>query len=65
LHLAVDFAVAIVFLVAPFALGFTGIDTLFYLANGAAVLMVVGLHQPERQTAADSVQSCSLNKAMA
>ena len=47
-HLAVDFAVGIVFITAPFALGFTGIDAWYYWANGAAVLTVVGLHQPEK-----------------
>ena len=66
LHLLVDFAVAIVFLAAPFVLGFAGIDALFYLANGAAVLIVVGLHQPELQPAVSvSEQSCSANKGMA
>ena len=29
------------------ALGFTGTDALFYFANGAAVITVVGLHKPE------------------
>ena len=47
-HLAVDFAVGIVFVIAPFALGFAGIDAWYYWANGAAVLTVVGLHQPEK-----------------
>lgn len=52
-HLAVDFLVGVIFVVAPFAFGFTGIDALFYWANGGAVLAVVGLHQPEQcQTAA-------------
>ena len=46
-HLAVDFAVGVVFLVAPVALGFSGLDALFYWANGAAVMLVVGLHKPE------------------
>jgi len=45
-HLAVDALVGVVFLVAPIALGFTGIDALYYWANGAAVLFVVGLHKP-------------------
>ncbi len=47
LHLAVDFLVAIVFLIAPFALGFSGLDAWFYWVNAAAVLLVVGLHKPE------------------
>ncbi len=45
-HLAIDFAVGITFLVAAFALGFQGIDQLYYVANALAVLTVVGLHQP-------------------
>lgn len=45
-HLAVDFIVGIVFIIAPFAIGFTGVDAWFYWANGAAVLTVVSLHQP-------------------
>jgi hypothetical protein len=46
-HLAVDFAVGILFLAAPIAFGFTGLDAIFYWANGLAVITVVGLHQPE------------------
>ena len=46
-HLAVDFAVGVVFLVAPIAFGFAGIDAWFYWANAAAVLTVVGLHKPQ------------------
>jgi hypothetical protein len=45
-HLAVDLMVGLVFLAAPFLFGFTGIDALFYWANAAAVLTVVGLHRP-------------------
>jgi hypothetical protein len=53
-HLAVDFLVGVIFVFAPFVLGFSGIDAWFYWANGGAVLAVVGLHQPEqcRATAA-------------
>ena len=47
-HLAVDFLVGVVFAIAPFALGFTGIDAAFYWINAAAVLTVVGLHKPEK-----------------
>ncbi|WP_400079189.1 hypothetical protein [Winogradskyella sp. R77965] len=47
LHLIVDFTVAIVFILAPFVLGFKGIDAWFYWINGAAVLTVVSLHKPE------------------
>ena len=46
-HLAVDFAVGIVFLAAPFVLGFAGLDAWFYWANAAAVLTVVSLHRPD------------------
>ena len=46
-HLAVDFAVGLVFLIAPIAFGFTGLDALFYWVNGFAVITVVGLHKPE------------------
>lgn len=46
-HLAVDFLVGTVFLLAPAILGFAGLDAWYYLVNGAAVLIVVGLHKPE------------------
>ena len=47
-HLAVDFSVGVLFTVAPLLIGFTGIDLIYYLANAAAVLTVVGLHQPAK-----------------
>lgn len=47
LHLIVDFAVAIVFILAPFIFAFEGIDAIYYWINGAAVLTVVSLHKPE------------------
>ena len=46
-HLAVDFLVAITFLLAPMVLGFSGLDACYYWINAAAVLFVVGLHNPE------------------
>ena len=46
-HLAVDFIVGVVFAIAPFAMGFSGLDAIFYWANAAAVLTVVSLHKPE------------------
>lgn len=46
-HLAVDALVGVVFVIAPFVLGFTGIDAAFYWANAAAVLTVVSLHKRE------------------
>ena len=47
IHLIVDFSVAVVFILAPFVLGFEGIDAYYYWLNGAAVLTVVSLHKPE------------------
>ncbi len=51
-HLAVDLAIGVIFLLAPTVLGFTGIDAWYYWVNGAAVLIVVGLHKP------DAASSC-------
>jgi hypothetical protein len=48
LHVAVDRLVGAVFIAAPFALGFTGLDAAYYLANGATVLLVtLLLNTPE------------------
>ena len=47
LHLAVDGAVGVVFLIAPFALGFAGLDAAYYWTIGLTVLIVVGLHKSE------------------
>lgn len=47
LHLAVDLAVGLVFLAAPFLFGFAGLDAIYYWANGGAVLIVISLHKPE------------------
>ena len=46
-HLAVDFLVAIVFILAPFIFSFEGIDAYYYWINGIAVLVVVSLHKSE------------------
>ncbi|MDA7978039.1 MAG: hypothetical protein MPJ50_04610 [Pirellulales bacterium] len=46
-HLAIDGLVGVVFLITPIAFGFTGIDAVYYWANGGAVLLVVALHKPE------------------
>ncbi len=46
-HLAVDFLVGVVFLLAPTLLGFSGLDAWYYWANGGAVMVVVALHKPE------------------
>ena len=47
LHLAVDLAVGILFLIMPSVLGFSGLDAVFYWLNGAAVVVVIGLSKPE------------------
>lgn len=48
LHVAVDRVVGTVFIAAPFALGFTGLDAAYYWANGATVLIVtLLLNAPE------------------
>ena len=46
-HLAVDFLVGAVFLLAPIVFGFGGLDAWYYWANGAVLIFVVGLHKPE------------------
>lgn len=51
LHLAVDFLVGLLFVAAPFILGFKGVDLGYYLILGITVLIVVGLHKPEVETA--------------
>jgi len=46
IHLAVDFMVGVVFALAPFVLGFKGLDMAYYLVLGLTVLAVVGFHKP-------------------
>jgi len=46
-HLAVDGIVGLTFVLVPFILGFEGIDLIYYLINGLAVLFVVGMHKSE------------------
>ena len=46
-HLAVDFLVGLVFVVAPIILGLKGLDAAYYWLLGGTVLAVVGLHKPE------------------
>lgn len=58
-HLAVDFLVGVTFAIAPTVFGFSGIDAFYYWANAAAVLVVVGLHQPETATAPDPAAACA------
>ncbi|MEO9873388.1 MAG: hypothetical protein ABJM26_12435 [Anderseniella sp.] len=47
LHLAVDFMVGLVFVAAPFALGFAGLEAAYYWVLGGTVLAVVSLHKQE------------------
>ena len=51
LHLAVDAAVGVAFLIAPFVLGFSGLDAAYYWVIGATVVAVVSLHSPDPQAA--------------
>ena len=51
-HLTVDFLVGVVFLLAPIVFGFSGLDAWYYWVNGAAVVLVVGLHKPEAPSSA-------------
>ena len=51
LHLAVDAAVGAAFLIAPFILGFSGLDAAYYWAIGATVVAVVALHSPDPKVA--------------
>lgn len=48
-HLAVDGLVGALFVILPLALGFTGLDAIYYWANGIAVLAVVSLHKSEER----------------
>ncbi len=48
-HVAVDRLVGLTFVAAPFVLGFTGIDAIYYWVNAAAVLTVTFLlNAPEK-----------------
>ncbi|MBX9646635.1 MAG: hypothetical protein K2X57_06220 [Xanthobacteraceae bacterium] len=56
-HVAVDRLVGVTFVIAPFALGFTGLDAAYYWVNGGTVLIVTFLlnaseQQMERPVAA-------------
>lgn len=51
LHLAVDLGVGVLFLILPFALGFSGLDAAYYWLNGAAVVAVIALSKPEADLA--------------
>ncbi len=56
LHLAVDLMVGLAFVAAPLMFGFSGLDAAYYWLNGAAVLVVVGLHKPTVEPAASPVR---------
>lgn len=45
MHLVVDFLVAVAFILAPFILSMKGLDSYYFWVNGAAVLLVVGMHK--------------------
>jgi hypothetical protein len=45
-HVAVDFAVGLLFVAAPSLFGFSGLDAWFYWVNGGAVLTVIALSRP-------------------
>lgn len=52
-HVMVDRIVGLTFVTAPFVLGFTGMDALYYWVNGAAVLLVTFvLNAPESRAVA-------------
>lgn len=51
LHLTVDLGVGVLFLILPFALGFSGLDAAYYWLNGAAVVAVIALSKPEADLA--------------
>ncbi|MEL6767054.1 MAG: hypothetical protein AAFP17_07730 [Pseudomonadota bacterium] len=51
-HVAVDALVGVVFVAAPFVLGFAGLDALYYWVLGGAVLVVIALGAPEPAEAA-------------
>ena len=46
IHLAIDLIVAIGFVLAPLAFGFTGLDAAYYWLNALAVFAVIGLSRP-------------------
>ena len=50
LHLWVDRAVGVLFLTAPFAFGFTGLDAWYYWANAAAILLVTAVFNAPEET---------------
>ena len=54
LHVAIDRLIGLVFLIAPFVFGFSGLDLYYYLANAIAVFLATAvLNAPE--PSADSI----------
>ena len=53
-HVAVDLLVGVAFLLAPFVLGFSGLDAWFYWINAIAVIVVVSLSEPSEDIRADT-----------
>lgn len=54
MHVTVDFLVGLMFLAAPFALGFSGLDAWYYWINAIAVITVISLSEPTRPVSADT-----------
>ncbi len=48
LHLTIDLIAGLVFVAAPFVLGFTGLEAAYYWVLGATVVAVVSLDTPEQ-----------------
>ena len=49
-HMAVDLAVGLLFIAAPFLFGMTGLDAAFYWLNGAAVVFVISSHKGQSES---------------
>ena len=50
-HLTIDGLVGVAFVLAPFVLGFSGLEFWYYAGLGLTVLLVVGLHKAEDKPA--------------
>jgi hypothetical protein len=53
LHLTVDFLVGVAFVIAPFILGFAGLEAAYYWVLGATVLVVVMADKTQKASAAE------------
>ncbi len=49
-HLAIDFVAAIAFALAPFILGFSGLDAAYYWVLSVAVFLIVAVSQTEDES---------------